>query len=73
VPDGALSCANDGSAIGEGDAVGELVGVCVGVAVADALGDVATFRSVVHAVRTRTRRSSARIHASLSGLAVSCL
>jgi hypothetical protein len=63
--------------IGEGDAVGELVGVRVGVAVTEAVGvgvgDVATFRSVVHAVRTRTRRSSARIHASLSGLAVLCI
>src|SRR4029077_4851970 len=44
VPDGALSCPNDGSAIGDGDAVGWLV----------------------HAVRTRTRRSNARIGSQAS-------
>jgi hypothetical protein len=74
VADGALSSANEGSAIGDGDEVGEIVGVCVGDAVADAVGegvgDVATFRWVVHAVRTRTRRRSARIDRSVSLLDV---
>ncbi len=70
MPDGALSCANEGSAIGEGDAVGELIGVWVGVAVGDAVGEAAgeaaAFGFVVHAVSTRTTTSSARIVSSVS-------
>jgi hypothetical protein len=60
---GALSWAVDGSVIGEGVGVGELVGVGIGVAVGDpvGVGDVAAFGWVVHAVRTRTRRRSARM------------
>ena len=63
--DGALTSANEGSEIGEGDGVGELVGDAVGVGDGDAVGvgvgDVAAFGCVVHAARTRTSRSNARI------------
>src|SRR5438445_142901 len=65
-PDGALSCANDGSAIGEGD--GEVVGVGAGAAVVatavgKGVGDVAAFGWLEHAVRTRARANKARIPA----------
>jgi hypothetical protein len=77
VPDGALSRANDGSAIGVG--VGELVGAGVGLGVGvvdgEGLGDVPALGWLVHAVRARTRirRSNARIPLSLSCLQASCI
>ncbi len=56
--------------MGDGDEVGEVVGVWVGEAVRDAVRagvcDVAAFGWVVHAVRTRTTRSSARMVSSVS-------
>src|SRR6266550_7692274 len=64
VPDGALSCAMLGRVIGDGD--GDAVGVgdgaaVVAVAVGEGVGEAPAFGWVVHAVRTRTRRSSARM------------
>jgi hypothetical protein len=67
VLDGALSCAVDGSVIGEGDGVGELVGVGVGLGldvgdeVGEGVGDAAAFGWVAHAVMRTTRRSRARM------------
>jgi len=73
VPEGALSAANDGSAIGEGDAVAEGALVAVGVGVDDAVGegvgDVAA-GWFEQAVRSRTTRSS-RMVPSVSSRAAS--
>jgi uncharacterized damage-inducible protein DinB len=57
--------------MGAGDGVREPVGVWVGVAsveraVGEGIGDVAAFGWVVHAVRTRTRKSNARMASSVS-------
>ena len=69
VPDGALSCANDGSGIGVGDAVDELVGFGVGLGAderGDGLGDVAAPGWFEHAVRKKTRTKSFRIADSVA-------
>jgi hypothetical protein len=73
VPEGALSPANDGRVIGEGDSVAADALVAVGVGVDDAVGegvgDVAT-GWFEHAARRRTTRSR-RMVFSVSSLAVS--
>ncbi|TMG51840.1 MAG: hypothetical protein E6H91_02615 [Chloroflexi bacterium] len=73
MPEGALSPANDGRVIGEGEGVAEGAVVAVGVGVDDAVGERVGDVAVgwfEQAVRNRTTTSSSRMVFSVSSLAV---